>query len=244
MQIHEITHKRVDEAMLGVAGAIGRQISGALQRKAFGSVISPTGGATMDRAQALKLGQQLATTLTPVMMKQWGAAVQAAMAQSKNPTTGAPVTSVAELTPDSRNTLKAELDAMISQAIQPRGAFDYNNLKDFAAKDTLSQNQAQAVTDKISQAADQIFKATVDPAAGINTAQAWKSLVQDGIAASQGIIAFEGGGSSGGAASKTRFDTDDMGRMIISINGGPFQIYDNSNPLHNAAAKASGIPVS
>jgi hypothetical protein len=68
--------------------------------------------------------------------------------------------------------------------------------------------------------------------------------VQDGIAASQGIIAFEGGGSSGGAASKTRFDTDEMGRMIISINGGPFQIYDNSNPLHNAAAKASGIPVS
>lgn len=239
MQIHEITNRQINEAMLGVGAAIGRQISGALQRKAFGGVQPGSGGATMDRAQALKLGQQLTNTLTPVMMKQWGEAVQSAMANSKNPATGAPVTSVAELTPDSRNTLKTELDLMISQVIQPRGGFDYRDLKNSAGKDALSQNQAQAVIDAIEQAADQIFRATVDPAAGINTAQAWQKLMQAGIAPAQGIIAFEAGSVGG----HTRFDKDSSNRLIISINGGPYEIFNRDNPRHLEAARAEGIPI-
>jgi hypothetical protein len=137
------------------------------------------------------------------------------------------------LTPDSQNTLKAELDDIIGQAIQPRGGFDYNRLEQYAGADAVSKSQAQVVTQAIQTAADQIFKATLDPKGGVNTAQAWKSLMTDGIAPAQGIISFEQ--SSGGVSSKPRFGTDEYGGTIISINNGPFVKYDPTrNPEHKA----------
>jgi hypothetical protein len=239
MQIHEITHKRVDEAMLGVGAAIGRQISGALQRKAFGGVISPTGGATMDRAQAVQLGRQLSNTLTPVMMKQWAAAVQAAMARSKNPATGAPVTSASELSMDSKNALKAELDVMINQAIQPRSAYNYNDLIKSAGTDPVAQGRARATIDNISQAADQIFKATMDPAAGINTAQAWQSLMQDGVAPAQNMIAYDAGGRDDPDIRVKRGSVPTT--FEIDVGNGTYVDFDKTNPTHAAIATKLGV---
>jgi hypothetical protein len=234
MQIYEITKPKLNEA--GFAQGLAGGLSSALSKVGVaGPDMSQTDntGPSMDRAAALKMGQQLTQTLMPVMMKNWTTRVQAAMAQSKDPATGQAATSAAMLTPDSQNTLKAELDDIIGQAIQPRGGFDYNRLEQYAGADAVSKSQAQVVTQAIQTAADQIFKATLDPKGGVNTAQAWKSLMTDGIAPAQGIISFEQ--SSGGVSSKPRFGTDEYGGTIISINNGPFVKYDPTrNPEHKA----------
>lgn len=235
MQIHEITKQQLKEA--GFAAGLATGLGSALSKVGVAGpdiTQSDKTGPSMDRAAALKMGQQLTQTLMPVMMKNWTARVQAAMAQSKDPATGQAATSAAMLTPASQNTLKAELDDIIGQAIQPRGGFDYNRLEQYAGADTVSKSQAQVVTQAIQTAADQIFKATLDPTGGVNTAQAWKSLMTDGIAPAQGILAFEQG-SSGGIGAKPRFGQDASGNTIISINNGPFVKYE---PATNAEHKA------
>ena len=235
MQIHEITKRKLNEA--GFAQGLATGLSSALSKVGVAGpdqVQPDKTGPSMNRADALKMGQKLTQTLMPVMMKNWTARVQAAMAQSKDPATGQAATSAAMLTPDSQNTLKAELDDIIGQAIQPRGGFDYNRLEQYAGEDAVSKSQAQVVTQAIQTAADQIFKATLDPKGGVNTAQAWKSLMTDGIAPAQGIIAFEQG-SSGSAGAKPRFGQDADGNTIISIGNGPFVKYaPATNPEHKA----------
>lgn len=201
MQIHEITRRKLNEA--GFAQGLATGLGSALGKVGVAApAVAEPGktGPSMDRSAALKMGQKLTQTLMPVMMKNWAERVKSAVAQSKNPTTGAPSTGPADMTPDSQNTLKAELDDIIGQAIQPRGGFDYNRLEQYAGADQLSKSQAQVITQAIQTAADQIFKATIDPKGGVNTAQAWKSLMSDGIAPAQGIIAFDnsGGGGTGG----------------------------------------------
>lgn len=234
MQIHEITKRNLNEA--GFAAGLASGLSSALSKVGVAGPSADAGktaGPSMNRADALKMGQQLTQTLMPVMMKNWSERVRAAVAQSKDPATNAPVTSPAALTPDSLNTLKVELDDIIGQAISPRGGFNYNKLEQMVGDDQLAKSQAQVVTQAIQAAADQIFKATVDPKGGVNTAQAWKSLMTDGIAPAQGILAFDAGQGVGGAGSKPRFGTDDNGATIISIDNGPFVKYDpQNNPKH------------
>jgi hypothetical protein len=199
MQIHEITKRKLTEA--GFAQGLATGLGSALGKV---GVAAPTmepsklTGPSMDRAAALKMGQKLTQTLMPIMMKNWAERVKSAVARSKNPTTGAPSTGPADMTPDSQNTLKVELDDIIGQAIQPRGGFDYNRLEQYAGADQLSKSQAQVITQAIQAAADQIFKATIDPKGGVNTAQAWKSLMSDGVAPAQGIIAFDNSGGYSG----------------------------------------------
>jgi len=200
MQIHEITRHTLKEA--GFAQGLATGLGSALGKVGVAGPDLAQGdktGPSMNRADALKMGQKLTQTLMPIMMKNWTAKVQAAMAQSKDPITGQPVTSPAAMSTDSQNTLKVELDDIIGQAIQPRGGFDYNKLEQYTGSDQLSKSQAQVITQAIQTAADQIFKATIDPKGGVNTAQAWKSLMSDGIAPAQGIIAFDNSsGSTGG----------------------------------------------
>jgi hypothetical protein len=234
MQIHEITKRTLAEA--GFAQGLATGLGSALSKVGVAGPAmaqSEKTGPNMNRADALKMGQKLTQTLMPVMMKNWTEQVQAAMAQSKDPATGQAATSPAMLTPTSQNTLKAALDNIIGQAIQPKGGFDYNKLEQYAGEDAVSKSQAQVVTQAIQAAADQIFKAAIDPKGGVNTAQAWRSLMTDGIAPAQGIIAFEQG-SSGGVG-KPRFGTGEDGSTIISIDNGPFVKYDPvTNPEHKA----------
>ena len=199
MQIHEITKRKLNEA--GFAQGLATGLGSALSKVGVAApAVAEPGktGPSMDRAAALKMGQKLTQTLMPIMMKNWAERVKSAVALSKNPTTGAPSTGPADMTPDSQNTLKVELDDIIGQAIQPRGGFDYNRLEQYAGADQLSKSQAQVITQAIHTAADQIFKATIDPKGSVNTAQAWKSLMSDGIAPAQGIIAFDNSGGYSG----------------------------------------------
>lgn len=189
-----------------VAGGIGSALGKSLLSKAFGGVdvLGNKTGSPMNRAQALKLGQDMAKTLMPVLQQNWSAKVQAALSQSRDPATGAAPTSPAKLTAGEQSRLKAELTGMINQAIQPRYNFDFktlaNNVGDTATPEgqTVKATAMQAIQD-INQAIDDIYKATVS---GGNPAQAWQSLVVDGIAPAQGVLAFDtstGSGSSVGA---------------------------------------------
>ena len=188
-----------------VGGGILGQIGKSLMNKAFGGtdVMGNKTGPGMNRSDALRLGQELSRTLMPVMMKDWATQVQSVLSKSIDPATKMPATSAAVLAPDSKNNLKAQLDAMISQAIQPRGGFDYNKLAQYAGNDTLAKNRAQVVIQKIAAAADQIFKATLDPTSGADMSQAWQSLMTGGIAPAQGIIAFDNSSSSTGGVKVT-----------------------------------------
>jgi len=216
-------------------GGIGSALGKSLMSKAFGGT-DVTGGKTgpgMNRSDALRLGQKLSQTLMPVMMKNWTNQVQSVLSKSIDPATKMPATSAAVLAPTSLNDLKAQLDIMISQAIQPRGGFDYNKLGQYAGDDVLAKNRAQIVIQAIHTAADQIFKATLDPKGGVDVSQAWHSLMTNGIAPAQGIIAYDS--STGAVGRAPKFDFDDAGNMLISINNGPYQRFmPSTNPQHKA----------
>lgn len=189
----------------GIVGALGKS----LMAKAFGGVdvTDKKTGAVMNRSQALKLGQDMAKTLMPVMMKNWQTQVQAAMAQSIDPATKAPPTSAAKLTPGEQSRLKAQLTAMVNQAIRPQSNFDYTKLADYVGDTVTPEGQtvkadAMQAIQSITRDIEAIFRATLDPRG--NSASAWQDLMTTGIAPAQGVLAFDTGTGSGfGVGSRT-----------------------------------------
>ena len=187
----------------GIAGALGKS----LMSKAFGGVdvMGNKTGAVMNRAQALKAGQEMARTLVPVMIQNWQSKVQTAMAQSKDPLTKMAPTSVSKLTVGEQSRLKAELVAMVNQSIQPRGAFDYTKLPTFVGDTTTPEGQTTKATameavEHINQAINKIFQVTLSAKGDANPS--WQDLVVQGVAPAQGVLAFDtgmGGGYGAGA---------------------------------------------
>ena len=226
-----------------VAGGILGQIGKSLMNKAFGGtdVMGNKTGSAMNRSDALRLGQELSRTLMPVMMKDWASQVQSVLSKSIDPATKMPATSAAVLAPDSKNDLKAQLDIMISQAIQPKGGFDYNKLAQYAGNDTLAKNRAQVVTRTIAQAADQIFKGTLDPKSGVDVSQAWQSLMTGGIAPAQGIIAYDAGSSGSigvlGGLGGVDMRWDPGSNSFIINQGRGWERFSDTNPTHVIIAK-------
>jgi len=226
-----------------VIGGIGSALGKSLMSKAFGGtdVMGNKTGSAMNRSDALRMGQELSRTLMPVMMKDWATQVQSILSKSIDPATKMPATSAAVLAPDSQNNLKTQLDVMINQAIQPRGGFDYNKLAQYAGNDTLARNRAQVVTRTIQQAADQIFKGTLDPKGGVDVSQAWQSLMTGGIAPAQGIIAYDAGsqgtvGGVGGLAGVDMRWNPDSNSFIINQGRG-WERFSDTNPAHMSIAK-------
>ena len=183
----------------GIAGALGKS----LMSKAFGGV-DVTGkfaGQPMNRAQALKLGQEMSKTLLPVLQQNWAGQVQAALAQSRDPVTKAAPTSAAKLTAGEKSVLKSQLTAMVNQAIQPRGNFNYTTLANYVGDDATPEGQTVKATalktvQEINSAIEGIFQSTI---AGTNPAQDWQKLVTAGIVPAQGVLAFDAGqGTVGG----------------------------------------------
>ena len=191
-----------------VAGGIGSALGSSLMSRAFGGIdVNPGGktGPVMNRAQALKMGQDMARTLMPVMMKNWQSKVQTAMAQSIDPATKVAPTSASRLTSGEQSRLKSELVAMVNQAIQPRGAFDYTKLANYVGDTTTPEGQttkatAQQAVQEINQAIENIFRATLTPNG--NPSQDWQDLVVAGIAPAQGILQFDAG-TAGGHGART-----------------------------------------
>lgn len=182
----------------GIAGALGKS----LMSKAFGGVdvMGNKTGAVMNRAQALKLGQEMSKTLLPVLQQNWASQVQAALAQSRDPATKAPPTSVAKLTSGEKSVLKSQLTAMVNQAIQPRSNFNYTTLANYVGDDTTPEGQtvkanAMKTIQELNSAIEGIFQSTI---AGTNPAQDWQKLVTAGIAPAQGVLAHDTGTGVGG----------------------------------------------
>jgi len=182
----------------GVAGALGKS----LMSKAFGGVdvMGNKTGAVMNRSQALKMGQDMARTLMPVMIQNWQAKVQTAMAQSVDPVTKTAPTSASRLTAGEQSKLKAELVDMVNQAIQPRGAFDYTKLANYVGDTTTPEGQtvkatAMEAVEQINQAINNIFQVTLSAKGNANPS--WQDLVVQGIAPAQGVLAFDTGTSGG-----------------------------------------------
>jgi hypothetical protein len=204
MQIHEVTRPRKITEQ-GFLGGLASGLQGALSKVGIQGPAATNDpddrftGPTMNRAQALAAGQKTAATLMPIMTKDWAKAVQTAMAQSIDPVTRAPPTSAAQLTSGEQARLKAELVAMVNRAIESRGTFDYTRLPDNIGDTTTPEGQTTKATamktvQKIDQAIDAIFNATLDPKADIGAA--WQQLTRDGIAPAQGIQNFDSNSTS------------------------------------------------
>ena len=249
MQIHELTRPRKITEQ-GFLGGLAAGIQPALSKLGIqGPAATPQDrytGPSMNRSQALAAGQKAAQLLMPVMIKDWTNKVQTAMSQSIDPATKAPPTSAARLTSGEQARLKAELVAMVNNAIQSSGSFDYtqmaNNLGDATTPEgqTTKATAMQAVQD-ISQGIETIFKATLDPK--IDPSTAWQDLVRDGIAPAQGILAFDKGGiRSGTRAGQVEIKTDTAGNPQINFGQGWIK-FDKNNPEHKAAAEkqAAGL---
>jgi hypothetical protein len=197
----------------GIAGALGKS----LMSKAFGGV-DVTGkfsGKPMNRAEALKLGQEMSKTLLPVLQQNWAGQVQAALAQSRDPVTKAPPTSAAKLTAGEKSVLKSQLTAMVNQAIQPRSNFNYTTLANYVGDDatpegqTVKANAMQAIQE-LNSAIEGIFQSTI---AGTNPAQDWQKLVMAGIAPAQGVLAHDSGtglGYGGAGARRATLSSQDL----------------------------------
>ena len=244
MQIHELTRRKITEA--GFLGGLATGLQSALGKVGVQGPAATDAdrfsGPMVNRAQALAAGQKTAQALMPVMMKDWTNKVQTAMAQSTDPATKLPPTSVGRLTTGEQARLKTELVSMVNHAIQSQGTFDYtglaNNIGDATTPEgqTIKATAMQAVQD-ISQAIDAIFNATLDPKADPSTA--WQDLVRDGIAPAQGVLAYDSGSglrSNGQAPGKVQISYVGPGDYRINFGQGWMQ-YDNKNPAHTAAAE-------
>jgi len=197
----------------GTLGALGKS----LMSKAFGGV-DVTGkfsGKPMNRAEALKLGQEMSKTLLPVLQQNWAGQVQAALAQSRDPVTKAPPTSAAKLTAGEKSVLKSQLTAMVNQTIQPRSNFNYTTLANYVGDDatpegqTVKANAMQAIQE-LNSAIEGIFQSTI---AGTNPAQDWQKLVMAGIAPAQGVLAHDsatGLGYGGAGARRATLSSQDL----------------------------------
>ena len=251
MQIHELTRPRkINEEGFGAGLASGLQ--SALSKVGVqGPEATPQDSGTgpmMNRAQALAAGQKTVQSLMPVMMKDWATKVQTAMAQSTDPVTKAPPTSAAQLTSGEQARLKAELVAMVNNAIRSKekGSVDYTQLANNIGDATTPEGQtikatAMQVSQDIGQAIEAIFKATLDPRADLG--KAWQELGTNGIAPAQGILSFDTGGSGGGRGSgQVEIKLDSAGNPKINFGQGWIK-FDKNNPEHKAAAEkqAAGL---
>ena len=81
---------------------------------------------------------------------------------------------------------------------------------------------------------EKIFDATVTGGGANVVQQAFKDLVGNGIAPAQNAIAYD---RSTNVSSQPRFAQDTSGRTLISIEGGPWELFvPASNPKHKEIA--------
>lgn len=215
MQIHEITHRPVNE----VLGAMAKTVGGALMNKAM-TAVDP-GFAQDNQPDKVAPGQQQAAA-----MKMNAGMIQALAKKAQETWTtevqNMIVTSVPKIMSASElkvPTVEAELQGLINSLAR----FDVNQLA--AAKDTTGQSQR--TIQKLMQAKEEVVKATmagkIDPAA---MSRAWKSLATM-IAQAQNVKAFAPAEAGGTQPAKITFDQ--QGKPLY--NDKPFDPKDQSHVM-------------
>ena len=234
MQIHELTRPRkTNEGLLSsLAGGVISQLGKQTMNKAFGGtdVTGKFKGPATDRAGAYQQGVEMARTLVPLLQKSWAATVQEFLRLSKD-SNGNPATSLAMVTSPSLDTLKAQLDQLISKSIRPQSGFVYTQLPRYVGDDPVNQKSATQVVQDIAEISTAIYDATVQ---GKDSSQNWQSLVTNGIAPAQNVLAYDTKhAGSTGAAGEADLRWKGPGEHDFVINFGRGWIkFDPRNPDH------------
>jgi len=216
MQIHEITHRPVNE----VLGAMAKTLGGALLNKAV-SAVDP-GFAQDDQPDNVSSGQRQATAmkmnagmikaLAKKAQETWTTEVQNMIVTSEPKIMSASQLKVP--------TVEMELQALINSLAR----FDVNELA--AAKDTTGQSQA--TIQKLMQAKEEVVKATMapktDPAI---MSRAWQILATM-IAHAQNVKKFSAPSAGGVQPAKITFDPQ-TAEMLY--NNEPFDANDPSHVM-------------
>lgn len=240
MKIHEVTRKQQVNEILGLAGAL---IGGVAKQaaKQFTQKFNPIGydaaqqsASGTDRIGGMKITQSIADELTKQMQKAWAQTVQSFLLNAKD-AAGNPATSLADVTGTSKEGLRNELVQMINKMISPNStSFTYTSLPRMVGDDPAAKQAAQEMITAINTNMDKIFDATVTGGGANVVQQAFKDLVGNGIAPAQNAIAYD---RSANVSSQPRFAQDTSGRTLISVEGGPWELFvPASNPKHKEIA--------
>lgn len=213
MQIHEITHRQVNE----VLGAMAKAVGGALAQKA-----ASTQGIDLDsqpdkvgigqrQGAAMKMNAGMIQALAKKAQETWTTEVQNMIVKS--------VPKVMSASQIKLPTIETELQALINSL----AGFDVTQLA--AAKDP--SGQSQLTIKQLLQAKEEVVKSTVapkaDPAA---MSRAWNSLATM-IAQAQNVKSFAPAEAGGTQPAKITFDQ--QGKMLY--NNTPFNPKDQSHVM-------------
>jgi hypothetical protein len=225
MQIHEITHRPVNE----VLGAMAKTLGSALAQKA-----ASTQGIDLDsqpdkvgvgqrQGAAMKMNAGVVQALAKKAQETWTTEVQNMIMTS--------VPKVLSASQIKLPTIEAELQALINSL----AGFDVSSLA--SAKDP--SGQSQLTIKQLMQAKEEVVKATVapkaDPAA---MSRAWNSLATM-ISQAQNVKAFVPAEAGGTQPAKITFDA--QGKMLY--NNKPFNPKDPSHVMaQQLQAKAASNP--
>jgi len=204
MQIFEITQprKKITEisavgtglgsfasglaSTLGSSGGAAADVAGAI-----GAAAEPTpgaGAATSPDVAGAKIGQQMATTLGPQLLKAWNTEVQKWMQTYEVP-------SVAAASITDQAALKGALKVLIDKTLNLR---DYKQLPTVVADDADTQNAAKELVNYITAGIDGIFDITSGVIKG-DVKNEFVALVSKGIGPAIGMKQFNAGNTTGGA---------------------------------------------
>jgi hypothetical protein len=213
MQIHEITHRQINE----ILGTMAKAVGGALAQKA-----ASTQGIDLDsqpdkvgvgqrQGAAMKMNAGLIQALAKKAQESWTTEVQNMIVKSEPK-----IMSASQI---KLPTIELELQALINSL----AGFDVTSLA--SAKDP--SGQSQLTIKQLLQAKDEVVKATVapkaDPAA---MSRAWNSLATM-ISQAQNVKAFVPAEAGGTQPAKITFDA--QGKMLY--NNKPFDARDQSHVM-------------
>ena len=245
MQIHEITKHHLTEApnLGGLAasaasGAVGSAISNSLMNKAFAGTgyVNPNTATSVPGGQAgaWKATAGIVAALVPATQKAWQTIVANKLAISKDPTTGAPATSVEQLDEPTKNQLRQQLTQLINNSIKPGQNFDYNTMGNNSG-DRQIAGSADKIKTAITTNAEQILNLTLKGVKPADMTKNWEVLVSQGIAPAANFVAYNAQQED----ADLKFDTKTQ-KMMIKFPNGPFVPFRSQDPKHAQVAKAWG----
>ena len=238
MQIHELTRPRQVNEILGAVGAalggIAKQVGTQSINKALGTDVTSQDGPVQNREQGFQdlANSSAAKTLATSMQTAWQQTVQNFLTNSKD-SSGNPPTSLSQVSQPSIATLKTNLEDLVNKMLGRQGA-DYKNIATYIGDPTQKLYAEKVVTD-IDKFVDAIYNATLndtDPKAMTNL---FTELVGKGVLIAQNLMAYDAGRKT--VSSQPRFGEDTSGRQLISIGGGPWELFlPTSNAKHKEIA--------
>lgn len=230
MQIHEITHRPVNEVLGAIASTVGKALANKAASTQGISLDDPSGregpyaSATQRQGAAMKMNASTIQALAKKAQEAWTTEIQNMIVKSEPP-----VMSAAQLEQIKPNTVAAELQTLINSL----AGFDVATLA--AAKDPTGQSQE--LTNQLQKAKEAVVNATIapktDPAA---MKSAWQSLATM-ISQAQNVRQFSGtDAESSGRGEPAKTSTGPDGKPLF--NGKP---YNKTDPAHRLTIQQFGL---